>query len=213
MKYQSFYLIRNVIIEKENIKDNAYLRSLKYCKDNGIDRSEIVELFNDNELAFYRCLIAKGYQVKTHVKTELFKSFKNFIGDEIPSITIDIPFVYIDENGDTNYAFLISSLYDIDNNLILVKKLFDKEHRDDNYLRLVWLNNKGEYIDWKLGDYTMIAKEFRTNEHKIILAKQRAIRERQKYDRLLKLRSDGKITDNQRKELYKLEAIYGDVKT
>ena len=211
MTINSFYLIRGMIFEKTTTKNNAYYRALNYCKKEGIDVSEIVEIYNDDELAYYKYLVEKGYQVKTHTKMVLCEAFTNYNGDEIPSITLDIPFTYIDENGKTNYVFLIRVLYEIDNRLLLLKKIFDREHKDDNYLKMVWLNVKGEYIEWKIGHYADIKKDFQSQEHMFVLAKHKAIRERQKYDRLLKLRIEGKITDNQKKELYRLEAIYGDV--
>lgn len=210
--YKKFYYVRGDVFESNasDKKNNALFRVTTYCKKNNIELAEIKELRNDTELNYFKMLEQKygADAIRTHYKEVLLQSFINKNGDEIPKVEIDIPFVYNDENGETHYEMIIHSIYDISNELIVKKSVFDNT-RKDHYLKLLWADKGNQIKEFKIGDYKEICKYFRTIEHKKQLKEYRAIKERERYDRLVALREQGKITDNQRKELYKLEEKYG----
>lgn len=207
-----FYVVREAMFENVNKQSNAYFRALAYCKSRGIDEKEIIELHNDSEYAYYKRLVALygAENVGTHSKFEVMKGFENAVGESIQPLRIDVPFIYYDDKGKLNYEYLVTNPSELNTKLIYSKILLDKFWLEyGGYLKIVYLNDKNEYVEWKIGDYKEITSSFKNAQHKKVLAEHRAIREQQRYDRLLKLRSEGRISQNQTLELYRLEEIYG----
>lgn len=206
------YIVGDKAFYFDGNNQSTFYQALKYSREIGLKKDEIVRIDNEDELDYYNYLRAeKGIKkVICHSKQELLGGFTNVVGDEISPIEVDIPFVYQDEKDTWHYEWLITSLLDVTIKLIFTKKLFDKIGTEGTnlYLKIVYLNNEGEYIEWKLDDYDQIAKDYRSEAHKKVIAQRKAMREQQRFDRLMKLREEGKITDNQRNELYKLEAKY-----
>ena len=204
------YLVRDCIFHDGNNTYKGKPSAIAYCKKNGIDPDEIVELYNDSELVYYRHLqekIKRGdiISVKTHQKKIAINGFTNARGENIPALVIDIPFV-IEGEGYTHYIKLITDFKSLDRYLLYEKILFDYFFKkEEGYMRIVYQDNEGVYHNYQLDDYAKLKKEFQSEAHKKMLAEHRKIRELEKFDRLKRLRDEGKITDNQRKELYRLE--------
>jgi len=207
------YLVRDCIFHDENNAYKGKPSAIAYCKKHGIDLDEIVELYNDSELIYYRHLqekVKQGYliSVKTHQKKTIINGFKNRRGEIIPALVVDVPFV-VEGEGYTHFIALVANFTSLTRQLLQDKILFDSTfYKEGYYLRIIYQDNDGKYCDYHLNDYEAVKKEFQSAKHKELLEKQRQIREAEKFDRLKRLRDEGKITDNQRKELYRLEEIY-----
>jgi len=207
------YLVRENIFHDEGNVYKGKPSAIAYCKKNGISQDEIVELYNDSELVYYRLLqekVAKGEikSVRTHQKKIITNGFTNARGENIPAMVVDIPFEIVGD-GYVHYINLVTDFKSLTRHLLTEKILFDYFYKkEEGYIRIVYQGNDGKYKDYRLEDYGKLKAEFQSEEHKRLLEQHRAVRERQKYDRLLKLREEGKITDNQRKELYRLEELY-----
>ena len=204
------YLVRDCIFHDE---DNSYKgkpSAIAYCKKYGIDPEEIVELYNDSELIYYRHLQKKVehgdiYSVKTHQKKIIINGFTNARGENIPALVVDIPFV-VEGEGYTHYINLVTDFKSLNRYLLTDKVLFDYFFKkEQGYIRIVYEDSNG-YHDFSLDSYKKLKKEFQGEAHKRLLEQHRRVRELEKFDRLKRLRDEGKITDNQRKELYTLEA-------
>lgn len=207
-----FYYVRGEIFENSGGRYNAKGKALRYCKENNIDTSEIYELYNNSELAFLEELLGDENidQVRSHNKIICTRTFKNANKDEIPSYEIDTTFTYREkEKEKTHLVAIINSAYDITKQFILEKSMLDFFLQDVGYyLEVYYLDDEGVWKEWKIGDNTLSIKA-RQERKKRYVAQKKVIRDRQKFDRLLKLREQGKITERQSQELYRLEKVFG----
>lgn len=208
------YIVNDLVFENEEGKHNAKSRASWFCKKHGISTNTIMRVNDEVELAYYQLLRDKENRgelsrLETHSQTILVQSFYNANKEFMTAVLDTIPFVFTDSKGVRHYQYLVSCLKDLNAQLIARKYMFDMRHLvDKNYLELIYLDNDGSFKEWKLDEIETLRKMYRQKIHKEMLEKIKKIREKQKYDRLLKLREEGKITDNQRKELYRLEGIY-----
>lgn len=212
-KQRVYYYVRGQIFYNDYPKWNGLAKAKHYCKVNDIDTSEIYELFNDKERKYLELLLNKEdvKEIKTH--TTIFNSlpFTNCNGDEIPSFTFQASFVYLNTNtGHHRATYIPNSIYDLTREITLIKTIFDREMLESNkYLEIYVFDEKSQtFKEWKIGDKELY-KELKKQEHENLLTQKKEIRDRQRFDRLLKLRDEGKITETQTQELYKLEKVYG----
>ena len=209
-----YHFIRGQLFYNDYPKWNGLSKAKKYCHDNNIDESEIYALSNDSEEAYLYDLLARQergevYEIKSHEQVCLVGEFKNSNNDVIPNFLFQTSFTYRDSKTNKPHIVYISPSIYIKRELILEKTLYDREHwLADCYLEVYYLDESHTFKEWKISDKEAI-KELKKKEHQRLLAQKRAIRDRQKFDRLLKLRAEGKITERQTKELYRLEKAYG----
>ena len=211
--FHKFYWVRGTIFENSKNKVNAKGKAIRYCRENGIDESEIYELSNKSELAYLEYLKSdsKYQNIVSNQKVVLVNEFENYNHDKIPPLEINVSFIYSLVAGyvrQTQYVKVIDSVYELNKQFINEKILFDCLYANNGYLQVLYLDQEGNWKEWKMGDKTLAIQE-RKAQHKKMLTQKKAIRDRQKYDRLLKLRSEGKITERQTKELYRLEKVFG----
>lgn len=204
---KKFYYINGKVFD-ETTSQKSLAFAKKYAKDNNLDESQIYTLVNKSELAYLYELL-EGQEVSNIVsnrKVELVKGFENYNGDTIPPLEINVSFIF-QKNDKKQYVKIIDSVYELNKQFINEKILFDCLFVDNNYLQVYYLDDD-KWVEWKIQDIAPFVKE-KKEQHKRLLAQKRAIRDRQKFDRLLKLRSEGKITERQTKELYRLEKVFG----
>lgn len=204
---KKFYYINGEVFD-ETTSQKSLAFAKKYAKDNNLDESQIYTLVNKSELAYLKELLKRedvSYIVSNR-KVELVKGFENYNGDTIPPLEINVSFIF-QKNDKKQYVKIIDSVYELNKQFINEKILFDCLFVDNNYLQVYYLDDD-KWVEWKIQDIAPFVKE-KKEQHKRLLAQKRAIRDRQKFDRLLKLRSEGKITERQTKELYRLEKVFG----
>lgn len=208
--YQKFYYINGRTF-KESTNKKAYNFAKRYAEDNKLNVDDIYELSNHSELAYLEELLRRDdiYEIKSHEEICLIGEFKNSNGDVIPNYMFQSSFSYREkETNKAHIIYIADSVYSLNKNLILSKTLYDCTRADVGYYLEVYYLDDEKWVEWKIQDIAPYVKE-RQEQHKRTLNQRKAIRDRQKFDRLLKLRSEGKITERQTKELYRLEKIFG----
>ena len=212
---KNFYVVDDQVFKSDENKNNAKGKAIKYCRANGIAQTSILKLSNDSELEYYYYLKecerqGEIYQINSNCEVCLIGAFVNARGEQIPSLMCKVSFTYVDKKTNKPHiVYVAESIYNLNKNLMLIKTLYDLTRNDIGLsLEVYYIDENGAIVDWKIGDKDVYIKS-RKNQHQKRLIQQKAIRDRQKFDRLLKLRSDGKITENQRKELYRLEKVFG----
>lgn len=208
------YIIDDLVFENSVGKHNAKSNAVHYCKKNGINPDRIVSVKNEVELAYYRLLkerLARGEitQLDLNMYATLIQSFYNANREFIAPMLTTIPFVFTDKEGKRHYQKVVGCIKDLDCKLVDTKYLFDLHHAvEKKYLELIYLDDDGSFKTWTIDELEVLRSKYRVKKHKEALEKLRKVRDLQKFDRLKRLREEGKITDNQRKELYRLEELY-----
>jgi len=204
------YVVNDMVFENQAGKYNARARAKAYCDKNDIDYRNMLQANNEAEVYYIQKLLQRDVCfISTHEKIAVTDGFYNAVGQSIPAIVIDVPFHYADEDGN-HYEWLVADVYDLTIKLTDAKILFDKSHKNEGcYLKLLCLGDNNEIKEFTLEDLESVRYNFMQEEHKKTLKHLHKLRERQTYDRLRKLREEGRITESQTKALYKLEERYG----
>ena len=208
------YVVNDLVFENEEGKHNAKSRALNYCKKNGINTNLVMQIASEVDLAYYQLLREKKSRgeisgLELNMYFTIVQSFYNANREFIPAMMTIVPFVFTDKEGKRHYQKVVGNIKDLDGKLVDTKYMFDLHHVvQKKYLELIYLDENGSFKTWTIDEIENLRKLYRAKKHKETLAKLRQLRERQKYDRLKRLRAEGKITDNQRKELYRLEELY-----
>lgn len=207
------HYVRGEIFENDYPKWNALAKAFRYCKENDIDFSEIYAVSSESEIEYLKRLLIKQKDgeicdLKSHEQVCLIGEFKNANGDTIPNFLFQTSFTYKDVvYNKKHFVLIVDSPYEITREIRLCKTLFDVIVHSQYYLEILIFNGDDlSFSEWKFESNEAI-KELKAKEHKRQLAQKREIREQQKYDRLLKLRDEGKITERQTQELYRLEKL------
>ena len=204
------YVVNDLIFENQKDKYNSRARAKAYCQKNGIDDSQMLRVDNEAELYYLQQIKERNVHfIRTHEKIVVSDGFYNAVGEFVPPLVMDIPFHYADEEG-VHYEWLVADLGDLNTKLIEEKIFFDMYHKDEGYyLKLLCLGDDNEIKAFTLDDIESLRYNFMQDQHKKTLQHLHKLRERQTYDRLKKLREEGRITESQKKALYKLEERYG----
>lgn len=207
---KKIYYVKGKVFNEENTqKSLAFARH--YAKENGIDFKDIYELSNETEVKYLEMLLSRKdvYEIKSHEKVALIGFFKNSNNDNYPATEFETSFTYKDKlTNKVHIIFVADSVYDLNKSFILAKSIYDFTRKDSGvYLETYYLQDN-EWKEWKIGNIELSIQE-KKERHKKYLAQKKVIRDRQKYDRLIRLRSNGTITENQSKELYRLEKVFG----
>lgn len=208
-KQRVYYYVRGQTFYNDYPKWNGLAKAKHYCKVNDIDTSEIYELFNNKEQKYLELLLSREdvIEIKSHHLIELVSEYTNSNFDKIPSFSFQISFIYKDKGYRHHLIYIPNSIYELTREVILAKSIIDKSQAF--YLEIYVFDEKSQtFKEWKIGDKELY-KELKKQEHENLLAQKKEIRDRQRFDRLLKLRDEGKITETQTQELYKLEKVYG----
>lgn len=209
---KKFYWVKGQIFENSENRANGKGKAIAYCRENGIDESEIFELSNNSELAYFEELLKRDdiYEIKSHEKVALIGFFTNDNGDNFPPYQFETSFTYKERGTNkTHIVYILNSVYRLTKEFLLSKTLYDYSRKGSGfYLEVYYLDDEGLWKEWKVGDNEIFA-QFRKEQRKRYATQKKAIRDRQKYDRLLRLRSIGTITERQSKELYRLEKVFG----
>lgn len=208
---KKFYYVNGQIFENSENRANAKGKALRYCKENNIDKNEIYELSNNSELAYLQDLLKRDdiMCIKSHDHFELVEAKENANGDQNPPYVLPISFSFrYKSTAKPHYVAIINSVYELTKDFINSKILFDYLNHPIYYLQVLYLDSDGLWKEWHIGDLTLSIQEKKERQKKYN-AQMKAIRDRQKYDRLLKMRSLGTITERQSKELYRLEKVFG----
>ena len=207
------YVIRDMVFRNDGHKYNGKARAYAYAKRHNLLENEIIELNNETELAYYQHLCERVERgeikgISVYDTYQLSSAFVNANNDNIMSLAMSVPFSYYDKDGKRHYERVIEDIRDVDMKFILTKVLFDlKMLKNKGYLKLLYVGFDGTYKEWKLTEIGMLRNLYTEERRKAIKEQQQLIRDQQAYDRLKKLHDEGRISVNQRKELYRLESI------
>ena len=208
------YVVNDLVFDNEEGKHNAKSRALNYCKKHGINTNLVMPIANEVDLAYYQLLREKKSHgeisgLELNMYFTIVQSFYNANREFIPAMLMTVPFIFTDKNGKRHYQKVVGNLKDLDSKLVDMKYMFDFHHLvEKKHLELIYLDDNGTFKEWQITDIENLRRMYRMKKHKEVLLKLKQLRERQKFDRLKRLRDEGKITDNQRRELYRLEALY-----
>ena len=208
------YAIGDQVFDDLTTNFTAKYLARVYAKEHKMKSSEIVELDNDTELVYYKQLREKQSlqeirDLEVNMPYILDGAYTNAVGEEMPQLEVNIPFSYRDKENFPHFEVVVANLQQLSTSLVQTKILFDKCVLPlKAYLKLLYIDTDGTFKEWHLKEIVELRVRFVKAEHRKMLAEQRKVRQRQQYDRLLRLRAEGKITDTQTKELYKLDEIY-----
>lgn len=208
--YFVFYYVNGEIFKNTDNKFNGLEKAKRYCEEHSLPTSEIHAFTNESELRYFlQIWCREGYsELQTHPKIELLKTFTNYVGDQIPSLTFEPSMTYRDKDNQWHYILIPKSIFQVNKELINIKILFDYLNKGTAHLEILIEQSKGEFVVWKCNDLEMF-KQAKKEIAKVKKGNLKELSESLKYERLLRLRSEGKITKTQSKELYKLEKKWG----
>ena len=216
MGFRDFYYVGGLVFKHSENKLNGKAKAIHYCREKGINEGEIYELSSENEQRFLERLLELKdggliSDLKSHQTINLINEFINTNDEQIPPLEFKVSFTYQDTKAH-HYVYVVENLYKLSREIVLVKTIFDYKNQSSNnpdgYLEVVYYDTDGNLHEWHIGDNQAFIQK-RKEQYKKNKNQKRAIRDSQKYDRLLTLRKEGKITEAQTKELYRLEKVFG----
>lgn len=217
-KGKQVFFINGVSFENSKNARDGLTKATDYALENGLNPNDIIKFDSRVERDRYIYLLAKQKEgsisnLTYHFILKVQDSFVNCNGDEIPSITYESDFCYLD-NGVRVVEDTKGSSYFIDEYFITLKKVFDKVYKEKNiYLRVV-LPDKGNWREWKFGEVkksqTLIKKQreqlksIKANNHQKEIEQNKIERYKTRYKQLL---AKDKLNSTERKRLAELKEI------
>lgn len=213
-------------VRGQRFLNDSYMRNGKeraenYCRENGIDLSEIIKFDSMLECDRYEYLLTlaqygKVTDLQHHVSLPLIPSYTNYNGDVIPELRYNADFVY-KENGKNIVEDVKGASLFQDQRFEAIKQVFDYVYKEKAYIRIA-IRRDGQWIEWKLGDrkkprklikkQSEKIKEQQAQLHAIEVANNLKEREIARLKELRELAKTTKLTSVQRKRLAELEERY-----
>lgn len=178
-----------------NDKDsrNGKEKAVQYCLESFIDVNSIMKFDSILECDRYEYLLALQNQGKIrnlahHFVLLIQDKFINANGDEIPAITYEADFIYFDiTNNKKVIEDVKGSEYFINQDFLILKKVFDKCFLEKKYYLKVVLNRDKKWIEWKIGE--------KKKSQKLIIKQRNALNslKKEKHDKLIEERKKTRI--------------------
>lgn len=152
------YYVDGKRFENSPNKHDGRSKAEEYCLDNFIDVNNIQKFDSRTECDFYEHLLdreAKGEisNLSHHFLLKIQGEFTNANGDVIPAITYEADFIYKDHvTGRRMVVDVKGSSYFIDDSFIRLKCMFDRVFLEKGLYIAVMMKEKGDWVEWKIGD-------------------------------------------------------------
>lgn len=217
---KTVYFIGGQSFENDNGSRNGKEKAAKYALDNFLNPNNILKF--DSRLERDRYVYLSSLQDKgeiTHLAHHFLllvqSEFINANGDQIPEITYESDFIYL-ENGKRVVEDVKGSTYFINQDFLVLKKVFDKLMHDKGlYIRTI-IRDGNEWVEWRIGEKkksTKMTDKLRAENKKMKEEiHQKNLLENQKrrdLERLKVLNNLQKLTKTQEKRKLELEKKYG----
>ena len=197
-KGKKVYFINGVSFENSKDRMDGLEKAKNFALDNGLNPNDIIKFDSRVERDRYIYLLAK--QEKDEIKNlthhfvfKIQNSFINANGDEIPAITYESDFSYIE--GDKKIVEdTKGSPYFIDEYFITLKKVFDNIFLSKNIYLRVMIPDKGEWVEWKIGEQKKSQK---------LVSKQR--------EKIKALKYTSHLRDLEDKKIFRYKTRYGEL--
>lgn len=221
IKGKVVYWVNGVSFENDKDQRNGKEKALKYCLDNFINSNDIMKFDSRLERDRYEYLLGlqnegKISHLQHHFVIKVQDAYVNCNGDNIPEITYEADFIYLDNLTNKRIVEDVKgSDYFIDERFITLKQVFDKVMYDKGlYIKVVMRSNK-EWFEWHIGE--------KKKSQKLIIKQREAIRalKKEKHDRevadnkklreiarMKELEAKSKLTSIEKKRLSELKAKY-----
>ena len=218
------YYINGQSFENDKSLRNGKDKAIKYCLDNFLNPNDIKRF--DSRTERDRFVYLEEQQKKGlisnlahHFNLLVQEEFININGDLIPAITYETDFIYYDNIKQTRVVEDVKgSEYFIDENFIMLKKIFDKIFINKKLYLKVVLHRDKERVEYKLGEKKKSQKLIKKQREKINLLNQQKKeqeKEKKRIDRLKKSRETilkkDKKTKQQLKKLIDIEKELSDL--
>lgn len=215
------YWVNGKSFENTENKRDGQEKATQYCYDNFIDPNTIIKFDSRTERDRYEYLLDlqnKGLisNLSHHFVLKVQDGFTNVNGDYIPPITYETDFIYFDKT--TNQRIVEDtkgSTYFINQDFIILKKVFDKLMLDKGLFIRVIVKRGKEWVERKIGEPLKIGTSNKKARESLREAKKQLheqnIKENKKareIARINELRAKEKLTSAERKRLTELEDKY-----
>lgn len=215
------YWVNGKSFENSENKHDGLEKATNYCLDNFIDPQTILKFDSRTERDRYEYLLALQEQglisnLAHHFVLKVQDAFTNANGDFIPAITYETDFIYKDLQ--TNQRIVEDtkgSTYFINQDFIILKKVFDKMMLDKGLFIRVIVRKGKDWVERKIGDPLKDStsnkkarerlRELKKAQHEQNIKENKKARE---IARINELRALEKLTTAQRKRLQELEDKY-----
>lgn len=202
---------------------NGYQKAVDFCKYWNIPEESIKQFDSMLEADRYKYLrdLEKNGAIRDlmfHKKFTLIPEFTNAIGNCIPAQTYSADFVYYDNAKMMYFVEDVKgrSLFE-DTRFELAKALFDYKYKQKNLYVKVIIRDKGEWVEWHIGDKKKSRKLIDKQKEKIRqqtkLLHEKELEERKKarlVARYKELKSKEKLNTTERKRLREIEQTLSD---
>lgn len=215
------YWVNGKSFENSENKHDGMDKAKEYCLDNFIDPNTIIKFDSRIERDRYEYLLNLQNQglisnLSHHFVLKVQDGFTNANGDYIPPITYETDFIYKDLQ--TNQRIVEDtkgSTYFINQDFIILKKVFDKLMLDKGLFIRVIVRRGKDWVEWKIGDPIKVGTSNKKAREDLRKAKkelhEQNIKENKKVReiaRINELRAKEKLTSVERKRLQELEEKY-----
>lgn len=215
------YWVNGKSFENSENKHDGMDKAREYCLENFIDPNTILKFDSRTERDRYEYLLDLQNQglisnLSHHFVLKVQDKFVNANGDEIPAITYETDFIYFDKT--TNQRIVEDtkgSTYFLNQDFIILKKVFDKLMLDKGLFIRVIVRKGKEWVEWKIGDPIKAGTSNKKARESLREAKKQLheqnIKENKKareIARINELRTKEKLTSVERKRLQELEDKY-----
>ena len=215
------YWVNGKSFENSENKHDGMDKAREYCLDNFIDPNTILKFDSRTERDRYEYLLDlqnKGLisNLAHHFVLKVQDSFTNANGDFIPAITYETDFIYKDLQ--TNQRIVEDtkgSTYFLNQDFIILKKVFDKLMLDKGLFIRVIVRKGKEWVERKIGDPLKDSTSNKKARENLRKAKKelhdQQVKENKKtreIARINELRALEKLTSAQKKRLAELIEKY-----
>lgn len=215
------YWVNGKSFENSENKHDGMDKAKEYCLDNFIDPNTIIKFDSRTERDRYEYLLDLQNQglisnLSHHFVLKVQDGFTNANGDYIPPITYETDFIYKDLQ--TNQRIVEDtkgSTYFLNQDFIILKKVFDKLMLDKGLFIRVIVRKGKEWVEWKIGDPLKLGTSNKKAREDLRKAKkelhEQNIKENKKVReiaRINELRAKEKLTSVEKKRLQELEEKY-----
>lgn len=215
------YWVNGKSFENSENKHDGMDKAKEYCLDNFIDPNTIIKFDSRTERDRYEYLLDLQNQglisnLSHHFVLKVQDGFTNANGDYIPPITYETDFMYKDtKTKKWTVEDTKGSTYFINQDFIILKKVFDKLMLEKGLFIRVVVRQGKEWKEWKIGDPLKLGTSNKKARESLKQAKKQLheqnIKENKKVReiaRINELRAKEKLTSVERKRLQELEDKY-----
>lgn len=218
------YYINGQRFENSKGKKDGKDKAVNYCLANFLNPNDIQKFDSRLECDYYEYLISRMNRGEIsnlyhHYLLQVQEGFTNANGDQVPPITYEADFLYLDNGTKQRVVVDVKgSAYFIDERFLTLKSVFDYKFKDRGIYIQVVMRDGDDWVEWKMGEKKKsqkLIKKQRDEIKKLKLEKhqqevngRKEAREKERLKELKNLLDQRKLTAAERKRMSLLEDKY-----